>query len=242
MANRRMLSKTITDSSAFLQMPLSSQALYLHLNQHADDDGYCEFFGVMRMCGANIDDMKVLEIKSFVEVFDDRVLVLKDWTENNYIQKDRYQPSKYLNVYKADTKCIQPVSSMDTQVRLGKVSKVKDSKEIQNTIKPLEAKASGNEPEFTFWTSKTGTTIRGKYDENIKAAHRLKDSLGGEKFTRAVETIRIVRADAHAGRFLHVIGNYIQLEKNIEAIEAYRQGVEDRPNFDIVNRKKMVSI
>ena len=72
MANRRMLSKSVTDSSSFLMMPLSCQALYMHLNQHADDDGYCEYFGVMRMCGANADDLSVLRAKSFVEIFDDK--------------------------------------------------------------------------------------------------------------------------------------------------------------------------
>lgn len=39
------------------------------------------------------------------------------YQENNYIQSDRYQRSKYLDVYKMDTECIQPVYKMDTQVR-----------------------------------------------------------------------------------------------------------------------------
>ena len=112
MANRRMFAKSITNSSAFLQMPLSSQALYLHLGMNADDDGFAEYFGIMRLCGANADDAKVLEAKGFIKCFDDMVLIINDWHENNYIQTDRYTPSKYLDVYK-----------MDTQVRLGKVRK-----------------------------------------------------------------------------------------------------------------------
>lgn len=35
-----MFAKTIIDSDAFLDMPLSSQALYFHLAMRADDDGF----------------------------------------------------------------------------------------------------------------------------------------------------------------------------------------------------------
>ena len=37
MANRRMFAKTIIDSDAFLDMPLSTQALYFHLSMRAGD-------------------------------------------------------------------------------------------------------------------------------------------------------------------------------------------------------------
>ena len=40
MAERRMFAKTIIDSDAFLDMPLSAQSLYFHLAMRADDDGF----------------------------------------------------------------------------------------------------------------------------------------------------------------------------------------------------------
>lgn len=40
MAERRMFAKTIIDSDAFLEMPLSAQALYFHLGMRADDEGF----------------------------------------------------------------------------------------------------------------------------------------------------------------------------------------------------------
>lgn len=116
-------------------MPSSAQNLYFHLGMNADDDGFCEHFSVMRMTDSKPDDLKILQAKEFVNVFDDRVLVILDWKENNHIQKDRYTPSKYLEVYKQEilnlseksymkklplNECIQNVSKMDTQVRLGK--------------------------------------------------------------------------------------------------------------------------
>jgi len=123
MANRRMFAKTITNSSSFLMMPLTSQALYLHLGMNADDDGFVEYYGIVRLCGAAGDDLKVLQTKNFVKVFDEMVLIITDWHEHNYIQSDRYTPSKYLDVY-----------TMDTQVRLGKERKelVKDNVSYKN--------------------------------------------------------------------------------------------------------------
>src|SRR3990167_9951894 len=106
MANRRMFSKTITSSSRFLMMPSSSQNLYFQLGMNADDDGFCEHFTIMRMIEAKPDDLKILHAKGFVQVFDDRVLVIMDWKENNYLRNDRYTPSKYLEIYKNDIKSL----------------------------------------------------------------------------------------------------------------------------------------
>ena len=40
MAQRRMFSKKITETDLFLDMPMSAQCLYFHLNMSADDDGF----------------------------------------------------------------------------------------------------------------------------------------------------------------------------------------------------------
>jgi len=97
-----MFSKTITNSSQFLMMPQSSQNLYFHLGMNADDDGFCEHFTIMRMTESKPDDLKILQAKGFVNVFDDKVLVVLDWKENNFIRSDRYKPSKYLETYKEE--------------------------------------------------------------------------------------------------------------------------------------------
>jgi hypothetical protein len=94
-----MFSKTITNSGKFLKMPASSRLLYYDLGMNADDDGYAEWFTVMRMSGSSEQDLQVLRANGLVEVFDDNVLVILDWLENNQIRLDRYQPSKYKDVY-----------------------------------------------------------------------------------------------------------------------------------------------
>lgn len=120
MAQRRMFNKSITNSSKFLKMPMTSRLLYYDLGMNADDDGFVEHFMVLRMTGATQQDLGVLELNGLVKIFDDNVLWIKDWKENNYIQKDRYQPSKYLGMYNLETICIQNVDT-------GKVSIVKES-------------------------------------------------------------------------------------------------------------------
>lgn len=131
MAERRMFAKTIIDSDAFLDMPLSTQCLYFHLSMRADDDGFINNpKRIQRMIGASDDDLKLLALKRFVIPFESGVCVIKHWKIHNYIQSDRYKPTIYqeekarLSVKgdKAYTDHIQDVSTMDTQVRLGQGS------------------------------------------------------------------------------------------------------------------------
>lgn len=131
MAERRMFAKSIIGSARFLRMPPTSRLLYYDLGMDADDDGCVEAFTVMRKTGAAEDDLRVLVSKGFVQILnEDLVSVILDWKTNNYIQNDRYHPSIYaklLNNPAVDTDCIQGVSDLDTQVRLGKSSIGKDS-------------------------------------------------------------------------------------------------------------------
>lgn len=131
MAERRMFAKSIVDSDSFIDMPMSARLLYYDLGMRADDDGFVNSpKKIMRMIGATNDDMNILLMRKFVIAFDNGVVVIKHWRIHNYIQKDRYKPTNYKKeldqlgtdengAYSMDTKCIQNVSSLDTQVRLG---------------------------------------------------------------------------------------------------------------------------
>lgn len=97
MAERRMFAKTIIDSDAFLDMPLSAQSLYFHLAMRADDDGFINNpKKIQRMIGASEDDCKLLIAKQFVLIFDTGVIVIRHWKLHNYIQKDRYKETMFL--------------------------------------------------------------------------------------------------------------------------------------------------
>ena len=96
MAERRMFAKTIIDSDAFLDMPLSAQSLYFHLSMRADDEGFINNpKKIQRMIGASEDDMKILVAKNFVIPFNSGIVVIKHWRIHNYIRQDRLVETKY---------------------------------------------------------------------------------------------------------------------------------------------------
>lgn len=148
MAERRMFAKTIIDSDAFLDMPLSTQALYFHLSMRADDEGFINNpKKIQRMVGASDDDLKLLIAKSFIIIFESGIIVIKHWKIHNYIQSDRFKPTVYTEersllslktnkAYTLDTECIHDVSETETQYRLDKDSIDKDS--IDKEKKPLK--------------------------------------------------------------------------------------------------------
>src|SRR6266446_6139663 len=112
MAQRRMFSSQIVSSDAFLEMPMTSQALYFHLGMSADDDGFVSPRKILRMIGAGEDDLKVLLSKGFVIPFDSGVIVITHWKQNNYIQADRYSPTIY-KTERSTLSCIQNVYELD---------------------------------------------------------------------------------------------------------------------------------
>lgn len=96
MAERRMFTQKITDSDAFTEMPLSAQALYFHLNMHADDDGFLNNANKIRKSiNASEDDLKLLMLKRFILPFESGVVVIKHWRMHNLLRKDRYNPTQY---------------------------------------------------------------------------------------------------------------------------------------------------
>lgn len=155
MAQRRMFTQEITDSDAFLEMPVSTQNLYFHLGMKCDDDGFCnKIRNVMTTCKANDDDFKLLVAKRFVILFESGVMVVKHWKMHNYIQNDRYKETSFIEeksrlyikenrAYTLDSTqgvpCIQNVSKTDTQYRLGENSKDKNSIE-KNSIEEVKHK------------------------------------------------------------------------------------------------------
>lgn len=96
MADKRMFSQTVVDSDAFLDIPLSAQALYFHFGMRADDDGFVNSpRKIQKMVSASEDDVRLLIAKGFVIPFDSGVVVIKHWRIHNTIKSDRYKPTSY---------------------------------------------------------------------------------------------------------------------------------------------------
>lgn len=148
MAERRMFSKTVTESDSFYcDISVGAQCLYFHLSMNADDDGFVNAYRkIMRMLNVDEEILKELINARFIIYFDSGVIAIKHWKINNYIQKDRYTETVYktekANLYlkknkaytldqtKGSPLCIQDVSSSDSQfslvkVRLEKLNKTK---------------------------------------------------------------------------------------------------------------------
>lgn len=153
MAERRMFAKTIIDSDAFIEMPLSAQALYFHLGMRADDDGFVNNPNrVRRDIGAAEDDLKLLALKRFIIAFESGVVVIKHWRIHNYIQNDRYKPTVHTKEMaclqvcenRVYTECIHHVSTEDTQI----------------SIELEQAKDRGRVVQSKDKTTTTTTTVR----------------------------------------------------------------------------------
>jgi len=146
MAERRMMSKKIIHSDAFLDMPATSQNLYFHLLLEADDEGFVNSpKRIQRTVGASDGDAQILIAKKFILSFESGVIVIKHWRIHNYIQNDRFKSSNHFEErsklvikdnnaytlddgYNLDTNCTPSIGKDSIgEVRKGKDSIVDDT-------------------------------------------------------------------------------------------------------------------
>ena len=153
MAERRMFAKTIIDSDAFLDMPVTARLLYYDLSMRADDDGFVNSpKKIMKMIGASQDDLSILALRKFIIPFDSGVVVIKHWYIHNYIRKDTYNETPYkeeksmlefdenkaYRLMNGESRLL--VDGSSTQVRLGKDRLGKDR--LNNNIPTSEEEKS----------------------------------------------------------------------------------------------------
>ena len=140
MANKRMFNMKIVDSDAFLDMPLSTQCLYFHLNMRADDDG---FVGnpkrIMRIIGASDDDLKLLIAKRFLLIFESGVIVIKHWRMHNTLSKSRYHETTYIDeksqllLKKNNAYSFNDGNKIDDKKLISMFTNKKDEEQVENT-------------------------------------------------------------------------------------------------------------
>lgn len=240
MAQRRMFSPDIVASDAFLDMPISSQALYFHLGMYADDDGFVNPKKIMRMLGAPDDDLKVLLTKRFVLPFESGVVVIKHWLIHNLIRKDRYKETRYLEEKKlikvkengAYTELAttgQPNGNhLAPQVRLGKVRVGKDKlgKEI------LAAKAAETSPinEILGLFEVVNPALNYGNTTQRSAIERLLKRFGREKLEGIIKALPEIINKPFAPR----VTTPLQLEAKLgELIVFYKQNQSKNKTLEI---------
>lgn len=209
-----MFTQKIIDSDAFLDMPLSSQALYFHLNMRADDDGFVNNpKRIQRTIGASEDDLKLLIVKRFVIGFDSGVIVIKHWKMHNTLRKDRYNPTQYqeelqtLALKENNSYTEKPVDTLATtwqpngnhlatQYSIGKESIDKIS-----VVEGSEEGDGGENKQLQALHGKLGKGVVFLTDEQFED---LLDKIGLDAFNRYVEKL----ADWIIGKNANVKNHY----------------------------------
>ena len=200
MAVKRMFTMKIVDSDSFLDMPLSTQCLYFHLNMRADDDG---FIGnprrVAKLIGCNDDDLKLLIAKRFVIGFENGVIVIKHWRMHNTIKSDRYSPTAYQDELKmlgikdnksytlnleneTETKCFQNVS---TGLGLGLDIGLDIDKDNMSELETSDAPPY--EEIIAYLNKKTGKKFRVGNDVRKLINARFKENFTKEDFFKVID-------------------------------------------------------
>ena len=227
MAERRMFAKTIVTSDAFLDMPLSARCLYFTLGMFADDDGFVNNpKSIMRQVGACTDDLNILLAKRFILTFESGVIVIKHWKIHNYIAKDRYKETKYIDEKSmlmldekgAYTECIQDVYGMDTQVRLGKDSLGKDrlvegsvADDAATTTDPME---NSEDDKLVLIEGSLG---KGVVYLSANQMNKLLEEIGFDAFNRYVARLAdfIIEKKAHVKNHFEMILKWYKEDSKI---------------------------
>ena len=238
MAERRMFAKTIIDSDAFLDMPLSTQALYFHLSMRADDEGFVNNpKKIQRVIGCSLDDLKLLVAKNFIIPFESGVVVIKHWKIHNYIQSDRFKETVYREersklkvkdnkAYTLESEpCIQDVSKVETQVSIDKVSIDKDNILDTNVSNCQTPSSKDVRLVVEMWNSLESFGIRpvSKMTSSSKRSSNLRARLREyslEDFETAIENIK--HSDfllgKHSGRPWQITFDWFVLPSNFPKV------------------------
>lgn len=226
-----MFAKTIIDSDAFIDMPLSTQALYFHLSMRADDDGFINNpKKIMRMIGASEDDLKVLCLKKFIIPFDSGIVVIKHWKIHNYIRNDRYKPTVYseergkleLKENGSYTECTQSGIpngyQMDTQVSIGKsiVSIGKGSGSIEESVDEESNNNDVDNVDNSF-NYMGGTLGKGVVILTDAQRDALLDELGIDAFNHYVEKLAtfIITKEAKVANHYATIKKWVKEDSKV---------------------------
>ena len=242
-----MFSRSIVDSDAFLDMPLSAQALYFHLGMNADDDG---FVGnprrVQRVIGCNDDDLKLLSAKKFIINFPSGVVVIKHHRMNNNWDKHNCKRTVYLEelnslyikknkAYSLDSSKGKPVQSEN---RLETVFRIEENRieettapqsgegvytitsDLEEEKKPKRKKKVTPEIEavFKLFKNPAATTWRLREVERV-AAQTLHDTYGLEVLQRRIT--RIEKEKANGDPYFPEVNTPSQLLDKMPNIERY---------------------
>ena len=93
-----MFAKSVTESDEVLELSKNAQCLYYYLCMYSDDDGFINNVkSVLRIVGSTKEDLEELKRTNYIHEFDSGIILVMHWKAHNYIQKDRYKPTVYVD-------------------------------------------------------------------------------------------------------------------------------------------------
>ena len=96
MAKKRMFSIPLLESDEFYSFPASTQAIYMHLNMNADDDGVVDNWkSIIRGMKTKKEFLLPLIDNGYLLTLENGALLIADWISNNNIRLDRYVSGRY---------------------------------------------------------------------------------------------------------------------------------------------------
>lgn len=230
MANKRMFNIKIVDSDAFLDMPLSAQCLYFHLNMRADDDG---FVGnpkrIQRLVGASEDDLKLLIAKRFLLTFENGVIVIKHWRMHNTLSKSRYHETVY-----TDEKKMLKLKE-NNSYSFDKGTSIDDTKLIE--MFESKRRTSGEQKTNADIDIDLDLDIDKELDKEKKESKKKKETLSSvienytdnEELTQCLKEFVEMRKAGNKGMF-----TVYALKQNLGKLD--KLAVNDGAKIDIVNQ------
>lgn len=236
MSERRMLSKSITESDIFLDLPLSAQALYFHLSMNADDEGFINNSKRIRnICGASEDDLQKLILNGLLIRFDSGICVITHWKINNKLRKDRCRATNYpeekallvekatgvYSLQKTDEKPLEPIEQpeqipdIEPAEKEVAVSEEETESEDVGTDEPEIEAESENQSEKIAYDLEIG--INKSYAEmifDIYFSHGLPCGRNIIEFTMRdfkLASAALNRLQLHSDDVIQAVKNYVQV-------------------------------
>lgn len=225
MANKRMFNIKIVDSDSFLDMPLTAQCLYFHLNMRADDDG---FVGnpkrVQRLIGASDDDMRLLIAKRFVLTFDDGVIVIKHWRMHNTLSTNRYKETTYIDQKKELLLKENNAYSFNSGVPLDDSKMIEKSSRLSQ--KQIDATLTRQRRTIDATLTDTGLELGLELDKGLDL-----------DIDKDIDKVKVIELDKELDNFIKLINKYTNdcsLRENLIEFVKMMKSKQDK-KFEIEN-------
>lgn len=190
-AQKRMFDKAIIDTDRFMDLSMSTKALYFLLGMEADDEGFVSPRKVMRIHGGNDDDVKILAVKNFIIPFESGVVVITDWNKNNWLDSRRTKQTEYQKEKKLLTLSEDKSYLLSSRLATAKPEEYRgEEKRVEEKSTVAEASSAGV-PLVIEMFSKINPACKNMYGNKTqrKACQDLIDTYSFDEVAKCIQNV-----------------------------------------------------